>query len=49
MKGRPDLRADWLTLLRGVELVPGEAVGRGKVLRGELGAGDHDPLRVGLT
>lgn len=43
------LDADWLTLLRGVELVPAEEAGRGKLLRGVLGADDDDPLMVGLT
>lgn len=46
--GRPYLRADWLSLLRGAELVPTVAVGRGKLLRGVLGVDDHDPLMVGL-
>lgn len=44
--GRPYLRADCLTVLRGVEVEPGEGAGRGKLLRG---ADDHDPLMVGLT
>lgn len=43
------LDADWLTLLRGVGLVPAEEAGRGKLLRGVLGADDDDPLMVGLT
>lgn len=43
---KPHLPADWLTLWRGVELVPG---GRGKLLRGVLGADDHEPLMVGRT
>lgn len=46
--GRPYLRADWLSLLWGVELVPTVAVGRGKLLRGVLGVDDHNPLMVGL-
>lgn len=45
----PYPRVDWLTLLRGFALVPAEEAGRGKLLRGVLGADDDDPLMVGLT
>lgn len=45
--GRPDLSADWLSLLWGVELVPGEARGRGKLLRRLLLADDRDPPTAG--